>query len=194
MRRLRAERLLPIACAGGCAMLGASEFMTTFELNGAPGQTFELQKASEQPPYAWLVLAVFALVALVIAVAGGSRPAAVAVAAAGVIALLMFLLIDLPDAGKVGTLDDPRQSFFNAKADPALGFWLELAGALILAVCGAALATLGPDQLRAFGGGSREPPLASAVRPKPAGSNPGEKAEEPRTERAPKPSRSGDTA
>jgi hypothetical protein len=148
---LRAERLLPFACAAACAMLAASEFMDTFKLNG-PGPTLEtVQTASDQHHYALLVLAAFAIVALVIAVATGSKPAAAAVAIAGILALLLFLLIDLPDAGKVGTLDDPRQSFAQAKADPAAGFWIELVGALVLAVCGSALATLTSDQLRSFG-------------------------------------------
>ena len=68
---------------------------------------------------------------------------------AGVAALLLFLLIDLPDAGKTGTLNEPTTvSFLTAKADPAGGFWIELIGALVLAVCGGALATLSPEQLR----------------------------------------------
>ena len=44
------------------------------------------------------------------------------------IALLIFLVIDLPDANSIGTLDDD-QSFIDAKAEPAAGFWLELVGA-----------------------------------------------------------------
>jgi hypothetical protein len=145
---LRAEHLLPLACAAGCAALAASEFMDTFKLNG-PGPTAQaVQPASDQHHFALLVLAGFALVALAIAVIAGSKPAAMAVAICGAGALLIFLLIDLPDAGKVGTINE--QTFSQAKADPTTGFWLELGGALVLAVCGGALATLMPDQLRAF--------------------------------------------
>jgi hypothetical protein len=148
VRRLRAEHLLPLACAAACAVLAASEFMDTFKLNG-PGPTLqEVQTAADQHHYALLVLAGFALVALVIAVTTGSKPAATAVAVCGAGALLIFLLIDLPDAGKVGAISDVN--FTEAKADPATGFWLELVGALVLAICGGALATLSPDQLRAF--------------------------------------------
>jgi hypothetical protein len=185
MRMLRAERLLPLACAGAIAMLAASEFMTIFELNGGPGQTFEIQTASDQHSYALLVLALFALIALGIAVVNGSRPAAAAVAIAGVGALLLFLLIDLPDAGKVGTLDDPRESFFEAKADPAAGFWIELSGALVLAICGGALATLDPEQLRSFRFSRRQPP-----RPAAATNPPSEGAEaKPKEERPAAPTR-----
>jgi hypothetical protein len=146
--RVRAEHLLPLACAAACAMLAASEFMDTFELNG-PGPTVQVvQTAADQHHYSLLVLACFALVALAIAVVAGSKPAATAVAICGAAALLIFLLIDLPDAGKVGAIGDV--SFTEAKAEPATGFWLQLAGALVLAICGGALATLSPDQLRAF--------------------------------------------
>jgi hypothetical protein len=146
--RFRAEHLLPLACAAAIALLAASEFMNTFKLNG-PGPTLEaVQKASDQHHYALLVLAGFALLALVIAVATGSKPAATAVAVCGIGALLIFLLIDLPDAGKVGAISDVNLT--EAKADPAIGFWLELIGALVLAICGGALATLSSDQLRAF--------------------------------------------
>lgn len=148
MSRFRAEHLLPLACAAACAALAASEFMDTFKLNGPGPSLQEVQSAADQHHYALLVLAGFALVALLIAVVAGSKPAATAVAICGVIALLIFLLIDLPDAGKVGTISDV--TFTQAKAEPATGFWLELVGALVLAICGAALATLSPDQLRAF--------------------------------------------
>ena len=149
MSKLRAELLLPLACAGACAMLAASEFMDTFKLNG-PGPTLQVvQTAEDQHHFALLVLAAFALGALLVAVLSGSKPAATAVAICGAIALLLFLLIDLPDAGKVGTISDV--TFTQAKAEPATGFWLELTGALVLAVCGTALATLSPEQLRRFG-------------------------------------------
>ncbi|HSJ16893.1 MAG TPA: hypothetical protein VK920_02220, partial [Solirubrobacterales bacterium] len=41
--------------------------------------------------------------------------------------------------------------FFSSEADPSDGFWLELVGTLGLAVSGAALATLRPEQLRMLG-------------------------------------------
>ena len=157
MRRiaaLRPEHLLPVVCAGAAALLGASEFMDVFHFNppsGVPGQTFAVDTAADRHHYALLVLAIFAAIALVLAIASGSKPAAAAVAIAGAAALLLFLLVDLPDAGNVGTFNDPRESFFNAQADPATGFWVELAGAVLLAVSGGALATLNPEQLRRLG-------------------------------------------
>ena len=177
MSRLRAEHLLPLACAAACAVLAASEFMDTFNLNG-PGPTPQaVQTAADQHHYALLVLAGFALGALVIAVLAGSKPAAAAVAVCGAIALLIFLLIDLPDAGKVGAINSVNLT--EAKAEPATGFWLELGGALVLAICGGALATLSPDQLRAFArtveGGRPSARWRPSKAPAPAGkANPGE--------------------
>jgi hypothetical protein len=139
-------------------MLGASQFVDMFHLTPPGGEALGAIDASDQHGYATLVLAIFALlmVAVCLATAGAgaedgvslSQIAAVAVAVCGVVAVLIFLVGDLPDVNKIGTLDDPRQSFIDAKAQPQAGFWLELLGSLVLAVCGAALATLSPGQAR----------------------------------------------
>ena len=141
------EILLPLACFLSAMVLGFSEFLTTFEFTPPGAEPLQVQEAADRHSYALLVLALFAIFALAVTVMSGSKPAAFAVAASGVIALLIFLLNDLPDAGQIGTLDDPRQSFFTTEAVPQAGFWLELVGALGLAVAGAALATLTPEQL-----------------------------------------------
>jgi hypothetical protein len=140
--RLRAEVVLPVTCAAAAIALGASDLMDTFALRPPGGETQELLSASDRHHYALLVLGAFALVALAVALVTGSRPAAAAVAACGVLALLIFLIVDLPKAGQVGTFNDIRQSFIDVKAYPAGGFYIELAGALVLAFAGAAFATL----------------------------------------------------
>ena len=147
-RGLRLERLLPVACLVAAGLLIASELMTTFEFVPPGGEALSSQSAGDRHSYAQIVLAVGAILALGAAVFNGSKPAAVAVGACGVIALLIFLLLDLPDANNVGTLDDARQSFFNAEAVPQPGFWLQLIGALGLSITGIALATLSPEQLQ----------------------------------------------
>jgi hypothetical protein len=146
---IRPELLLPFACAAAAICLGASEFMDTFEFDlGTSGEPQQTIAAADRHSYALLVLAIFALFALAIAVVSGSRPAATAVAVAGGLALLFFLLVDLPDVGQQGTVDDPTRVFFSSEAEPADGFWLEMVGSVALAVSGAALATLRPEQLR----------------------------------------------
>ncbi|MGH2956637.1 MAG: hypothetical protein ACRDL6_06545 [Solirubrobacterales bacterium] len=152
-RLLETETLLALACAGGAAMLAASQFTDIFQLTPPGGEALEAVEAGDQHGYATLVLAAFALVMLVIAIAL-PRPegdpngvslvqiASLAIAICGGAALLLFLIIDLPDVNKVGTVDDPRESFIDAEAKPQAGFWLELVGSLVLAACGAALATI----------------------------------------------------
>jgi hypothetical protein len=142
------ETLLVIACAAAAGMLGASQFTDIFHLTPPGGEALQAISASDQHGDATLVLAIFALVLILVTLGARdeqlSQVAAMAVAVCGLIALLIFLIGDLPDVNKIGTLDDPRQSFIDAEAKPAAGFWLELVGSLVLTVCGAALATMKP--------------------------------------------------
>ena len=156
-------RLLPIACLVAAICLFASELMTTFEFTPPGGEALSDQGGADRHGNALALIAVFAIAALLIAVFAGSKPAATAVAIAGVIALLVFLLVDLPDANAVGTLDDARQSFFAAEAVPQGGFWMALVSSLALAVSGIALATLTPEQLAALRPGRRKTPDEEAT-------------------------------
>ncbi|HEY6771049.1 MAG TPA: hypothetical protein VI035_01220 [Solirubrobacterales bacterium] len=153
MKRLPGtQTLLVLACAGAAAMLGASQFTDIFHLTPPGGEALQAISSKDQHGYATLVLAIFALVLLLVSLAAPDEQlrqvAAMAVAVCGLIALLIFLIGDLPDVNKIGTLDDPRQSFIDAEAKPVAGFWLELIGSLVLTVCGAALATMRPRAAR----------------------------------------------
>jgi hypothetical protein len=141
------EVLLALACVASALMLAASELMVTFDIVDPGGDAIEELEAGDRHGYVMFVIAFFALFCLALAVLEGSKPAAAAVAVSGGLALLLFLIIDLPDAGQVGTVDEPV-FFANAETEPRAGFWFELIGALSLAVSGAALATLTPEQLR----------------------------------------------
>ena len=146
------ERLLPWACVASALVLCAAELMTMFEFTPPGAEPLEEQSAGERHGNAMFVIAGFAILLTIAAVWTGSRPAALGVAVMGVIALLIFLIVDLPDAGQVGTLDDARQSFIDAEAVPQSGFWLEMLGALGLALSGGALATMSSEQLEALRG------------------------------------------
>ena len=147
--RFHPERLLPYACIAAAAALLASELTTTFQFV-PPGEEAQCeQQAADRHSLALGVIALFAIGAVLVAVLGASRPAAISVAIAGLAALALFLIVDLPDANSVGTLGDSCTSIpnqFDAKAVPQAGFWLELVGALVLAGCGAALATMRPGK------------------------------------------------
>ena len=151
--RLHPERLLPYACIAAAAALLASELTTTFQFVPAGGEAQCEQQAADRHSFALGVIAVFAIGAVFVAVLGASRPAAIAVAIAGVAALAVFLIVDLPDANSVVTLGEQCTSIpsqFDAKAVPQAGFWLEMVGALALSFSGAILATLTPNQLAAL--------------------------------------------
>jgi hypothetical protein len=164
VRRLPStETLLVLACAAAAGMLAVSQFTDIFHLAPPGGEALQAISAKDQHSYATLVLAIFALVLIVVAIGARdeqlAQVAAMAIAVCGLIALLIFLIGDLPDVNKVGTLDDPRQSFIDAEAKPVAGFWLELVGSLVLTVCGAALATIRPRGARStapHGGRSHE--------------------------------------
>lgn len=174
----RAERLLPWACFAAAAVLFASQLMTMFEFTPPGAEPLAERSVIDHHGPTLLITATFAAIATAVAVWAGSKPAAIAVGAMGAFALLIFLLIDLPDAGQVGALDNAQQSFIDAEAIPQEGFWLEMLGALALAFTGAALATMTEAQLASLRPGARnettkpepEPtPLRDATEP-PAGS------------------------
>jgi len=158
----RAERLLPWACVAAAVVLFASQLMTMFEFTPPGAEPLEDRSVIDHHGPALLIIAAFAVVTTVIAISAASKPAAIAVAAMGGLALLIFLLIDLPDAGQVGTLNDARQSFIDAEAIPQEGFWLEMLGAVALAFTGAALATMSGEQLGALRPGARREPKSPA--------------------------------
>jgi hypothetical protein len=164
----RAERLLPWVCVLAAVILFVSQLLTMFEFTPPGAEPLEDRSVIDHHGPALMIIAVAAVVAVAIAVWASSKPAAIAVAALGGLALLIFLLIDLPDAGQVGTLNDARQSFIDAEAIPQEGFWLEMVGALALAFTGAALATMSTEQLASLRPGAKRdtnPPVTLASTP-----------------------------
>lgn len=150
----RLTRLLPVACIVAAVCLFASDLMTMFNFTPPGGESLCSQSAADRHSNAQMVIAFFAIVATLVAVLAGSRPAAISVAVMGVLALLVFLISDLRVVNATGSLNDTcgpaGQSFFAAEAVPQSGFWMELVGALALAVTGIALATLTPEQLNSL--------------------------------------------
>ena len=150
----KATRLLPLAVIAAAVCLFASELMTVFDFTPPGAEPLCAQGGADRHGNALIVLAVFAVIALAIAIFAGSKPAAIAVAAAGGVALLIFLIGDLRVANAQGSLNEGcgalGDSFIDAKAVPQGGFWLEMVGSLALTVTGIALATMTPEQLRSL--------------------------------------------
>lgn len=149
-RYLRAEFVLPLTIVGAASMVAISEFLTTFEFT-AGGEPQAVSMASDRHSYALLILAVLTVAGMAYAMVTGLRAAAIGTACIGLATLLLFLVLDLPDAGKAGPLDDDAALFFaNAKAEPDTGFWLEAIGSVVLGLATVAFATLSSSQLRAW--------------------------------------------
>jgi hypothetical protein len=143
----RAEILLPLTILAGAVLLGISEFMVTFELTPPGAEALDELTAADRHSYALLILAAFAVGSTMMAVGTGLRPFAFAAAGFGVAALLIFLIVDLPDAGKLGTVNDI--TYATAELDPQSGFVFEAIGSVVLGLATVAFATLSSEQLQA---------------------------------------------
>jgi hypothetical protein len=113
--------------------------------------------------YALLLVALVAAVFAVGALRTGSRPALLAVALLGLVAVGIAVLGDLPDATQAGNLE---KTFEDAKASPLAGLYLETLGAILL-LLGAGLGLL----ISPSGGGGDG--SGTAGREPAAGSDPG---------------------
>ena len=93
---------------------------------------------------ALLLLGLFAL-AMVAGALRGARPAAAALAATGVVALLIVVLVDVPDLNKVGFIG---KLYEDAVAGPRVGFYLESAGAAMVLAAGGLLLFAGAPEAK----------------------------------------------
>jgi len=73
--------------------------------------------------------------------ARGSRPASGALMVIGVAALIIAMGVDLPDASATGSLPQSI-AYDDARAQPAVGFFLETSAGAALLAAGAALSVL----------------------------------------------------
>jgi hypothetical protein len=89
--------------------------------------------------YALLIIAVVAAL-MALGAWRGSRPAAIAVAALGIAALLIVLLVDAPDVDATGLYG---RDYEQARAAADTGFRLETVGAILLLFSGVVTSVLG---------------------------------------------------
>ena len=128
-------RVVPALLLVAAALaLIAAEFLTMREIKAvtavpAGGTT----TGGAHHGYALAVIGVASLAMTYGAVRGGSRPAAAALVALGVVALAIVLAIDLPGSNDEGLIG---RTYDLAEASPAIGFWVELGGAIALLLGG----------------------------------------------------------
>lgn len=120
--------LLIVLGVAGAALLILSELQPLLQVKVLTVTRDEVI-GHEQHAYGLVILGVFALAMTYSAAWGLSRPAMVALGAIGLIALLIALVLDLPDARRTGLIGERYE---NAAATPGLGIYLETAGAVVL--------------------------------------------------------------
>lgn len=140
----RAAALLALA---GVVALAAAEFTTVYEVTVG---SLEVVKRSatggENHGYALLVIAALAVV-MTAAALRGARPPALALVVLGVVAVVIALVVDLPDTRGSGELPESL-AYEQAQARAGTGFGLELAGGVLLAAAGAVLLLAARQQSR----------------------------------------------
>jgi hypothetical protein len=140
--RTRLLGLATVAAFVGAALLVVAELVDLYHVVGANGELVAGAKATQtggdHHHYALLVIGLAALVASMVARWTEQPLPAMAVAALGLIVLAVVLIGDLPDVTSSGITKTPE----IGDAKPAVGFWLELAGALVTVVSGLLMARL----------------------------------------------------
>jgi hypothetical protein len=128
-------RFAPVVLLGvAIALLVAAELSTLREIKAVTvvpegGTT----KGGDHHGYALAVIALAAAVMGFGAIRGSSRPAALAIVVLGAVALVIVLAIDYPSLDDTGLIG---RNYDLAEANPSTGFWLELAGSVLLLASG----------------------------------------------------------
>jgi hypothetical protein len=133
----RAYGLGSLLFAGGVTgslILAVSQFLTLFHTHVASRHAaVDTVTVGSAHSYAILPIALLAIFMAYGVWSAGSRPALLAVGLLGLIALLISLIRDLPDANKSG-LRTIAQHYVLAANAPAIGLYMETLGAMILLI------------------------------------------------------------
>jgi hypothetical protein len=169
-------RLAALTVLLGAGIAIASQFVAAYALEDRFGLTIEtVTLFGKHGPFV-VIAALGAIGALAWAVLSGSRQALVPLLGMGIAILLVFLLVDLPDAGDTGLYDTPGSGNLDATGAAAAGLWLELVGGLVIVLGTIGLMALDRDTIRSIRRG--RPPGRGRSRPT-------------RTSRTKRPGRSG---
>ena len=153
-------RLAAITTLLGAAVVILSQVVTAYSLENELGEVLDTVTLLSKHGVITAILGLVAAIAVVFAVAAGSRSATIVVMGMGVAVILIFLLVDVPDIGDTGLFNTPTAGNLDATSKAEAGLWLELVGGVILILGGLSLRTLDEEQLRSIG-----PRTASSPRP-----------------------------
>lgn len=155
----------------GALLLVVAEFTALYQVHTATSSTpIKTVSTGSNDSYALILLALLAAALGIGVFRAASRPALLAVGLVGLVALLIALLGDLPDAHATGLVGSANTHFVNASTTPSAGLYLETLGAVVLiATC--VLGFLG------LGRPTPVPPRRDAGRPP----EPGQQSRPPRS-------------
>lgn len=132
-----------LACATlGALLLIVAEFTALFTVRTASGPVKTVGTGAHDS-YALVPIAVAAAALAVVATARGSRPALLAVGCLGVVALLIALVGDLPDAHATGVVGNSLTGFRQASDRANTGLYMETLGAILLIIASGSALLLG---------------------------------------------------
>jgi hypothetical protein len=126
----------------------AAEFTSLYQVHTAASSTpVRTVGTGHNNSYALIPLALLAAALAIGVFRSGSRPALLAVGLVGLVALLIALLGDLPDAHATGLVGSAATRFVSASSTPSAGLYLETLGAVVLiATCVLGFMGLGRPQ------------------------------------------------
>jgi hypothetical protein len=133
------------ACAlTGAALLFLSEFTTLFTIHASNHRgALQSTRGSSHNAWAFVPIALMGAILAVALLRSASRAPLVALLGLGVVALLIAVLGDLPDAQASGVFS---RRFLLARASPSTGMYLETLGAvLMIAAAGTGLLLSAPS-------------------------------------------------
>jgi hypothetical protein len=144
----------------GAVLLLVAEFTALYEVHTAASSVrVQTVGTGHNDSYALVPLALLAAALGIGVLRSGSRPALLAIGIVGLVALLIALLGDLPDAQATGLVGSAASHFVNATSTPSAGLYLETLGAVVLiATCVLGFLGLGrPEPLPATRGDESGP-------------------------------------
>jgi hypothetical protein len=129
----------------GALLMIVAEFTTLFTVHvETSSRPIKTVSTGSHHSYALLLIALV-VAGLALAVwRDSSRPALLAIGLLGVVALLIALLGDLPDAHATGLAGSSATRYVDASSTPSAGLYLETLGAVVLVItCGVGFIALG---------------------------------------------------
>jgi hypothetical protein len=136
-RRIRFNKPVRATVVAGAfasaTVLVVAEFLTLYSVRVIRGSaSVPPVAAGTENHYALIPIALLGLILALAAIRLGDRWALTAVAALGLIALLIGLLHDLPDARRTGLVGSLHTGWVRGASSPDLGMYLETLGAVML--------------------------------------------------------------